>query len=265
MSKELRFVEEWKNIPEFNGYEVSNFGNVRNKKLKHLKKIANRKGYLEVRLFKNGKETSKVIHRLVAKAFIDNLNNYPQVNHIDGNKGNNCVENLIWVTNSENQKHAYFLGLQPSRAGERNNNTTLKTRDIVNLKELYNSGKTAKEVSKITGVGIQIIRNIIYEKTWKTDCTSLLRRDDRSKKSKESIEKAIRTKQDNGTLGVSIIQLSKEGKQLNNFRSINDASKKTGVPRKSIEAVVHDKQFYSKDRSNSWKMTEAGGYVWKKL
>jgi hypothetical protein len=171
----------------------------------------------------------------------------------------------MWVTNSENQKHAYSLGLQPSRAGERNNNTILKNTDVFNLKELYNSGKTIKEVSKITGVKIQIIRNIIYGRTWKTDCTSLLKRDDRSNKSIESIEKAIRTKKDNGTLGVAIMQISKEGDKLNSFRSINDASIKTGVPRKSIEAVVHDKQFYSKDGSKSWKMTDAGGYIWKKL
>jgi hypothetical protein len=275
--KDLKFIcEEWRSIPEFIGYEVSSLGRVRSidrvcgnrpgiTKGRLLTPFINRRGYLEVIIRKNSKSTAKIVHRLVAKTFLSNFENKPQVNHIDGNKQNNSLENLEWVTNSQNQKHAYLLGLQPSRAGEMNNNTTLKNRDVGNLKEIYNSGKTASEVSKITGVSIQIIRSIIYGRTWKTDFTSLLRRDDRSNKSKESIEKMICTKQSKGIFGVTVVQLSKDGKELNSFRSINDASRKTGVARKSIEAVVHDKQFYSKDGSKSWKMTDAGGYIWKKL
>ena len=59
-----------------------------------------------------GRKTVKV-HRLIAIAFIPNPNNLPEVNHIDGNKTNNNVENLEWVTHSENEKHAYRIGIQP--------------------------------------------------------------------------------------------------------------------------------------------------------
>jgi hypothetical protein len=163
-----------------------------------------------------------------------------------------------------NQKHAYFLGLQPSRAGERNIKATIKNKDVDTLKEFYNSGKTIKEISNVTGIGLSIVRNIIYGKAWKDNTTDVVKRDDRLVKSTESVQKAIRTKQSKGMFGVSIVQLSKDNKELNRFRSINDASIKTGIPRKSIEAVVHEKEFYSKDKSKSWKMTEAGGYIWKK-
>jgi hypothetical protein len=62
-------------------------------------------GYLRATLCKNGKCKSYFVHRLVALTFIDNMRNLPQINHIDGNKQNNCVENLEWVNRSENIRH----------------------------------------------------------------------------------------------------------------------------------------------------------------
>lgn len=278
--KELKYIcafEEWKDIPNFEGYQVSTFGNVKSLdrfrkgkfgmrliKGQLLKQVLNKKGYPEVRFYKDRSHT-RLVHKIVASAFMIKPKHCTQINHKNGVKTDNRLENLEWVTQSKNQLHAYKLGLQPSRAGENNNNTTLKNEEVTNLKEFYNSGKTIKEISKITGISIQIIRNIMYGRTWKTNSVKLLKRDDRSNKSIESIEKIIRTKQSKGILGVAIVQLSKDGKKLNSFRSINYASAKTGIPRKSIEAVVHNKEFYSKDKSKSWKMTEAGGFVWKKL
>jgi hypothetical protein len=192
MSKELRFLcEEWRNINDFNGYEISNFGNVRGKdrfsgkrssivKGKELKQIVNKRGYPETRFRKNGTHF-RVIHRLVAKAFIPNPDNKSQVNHIDGNKLNNRVDNLEWVSNSENQKHAYSLGLQPSRAGENNNKAKITDKDVTLLKELYNSGKSVVEISKLTDISISSARQIIYGRTWKSNITPIIKRDDRTK------------------------------------------------------------------------------------
>ena len=101
-------MEQWKVITEASNYEVSNFGHVRNISTKHiLKGRLSKSGYLQVSLA--DKETKKqknyYIHRLVAIYFLENLDNKREVNHKDGNKLNNNVDNLEWVTPSENQKH----------------------------------------------------------------------------------------------------------------------------------------------------------------
>lgn len=193
--RDLKFIcEEWKDINEFDGYEVSNLGNVRGKdrlrKSKHglrltngqpMKQVFNKKGYPEVRFRKEGTHT-RLVHRLVAKAFVTYYHdNKSQVNHIDGNKLNNRADNLEWVTNSENQLHAYKLGLQPSRAGEKNSKAKITDKDVTLLKQLYNSGKSVVEVSNMMNVSLGSTRQIIYGRSWKSNTTTVIRRDDRLK------------------------------------------------------------------------------------
>lgn len=74
---------------------------------KYLKPYSNGLGYLAVKLRKNGKRKQYYVHRLVAITYLPNENNLPDVNHIDGNKLNNDVTNLEWVSKSENLKHAF--------------------------------------------------------------------------------------------------------------------------------------------------------------
>lgn len=111
--------EQWKPIEGSNGmYEVSNTGKVRslnyNKSglTRELKQKINRYGYCVVTLHIEGKQKYPTVHRLVAKAFIPNPENKPQVNHKSGVKTDNCVENLEWSTTSENVKHAFDNGLK---------------------------------------------------------------------------------------------------------------------------------------------------------
>lgn len=91
--------EQWKTISGYENYEVSNYGRVKSLKGKEeriLKQGTNKYGYQQICLCKDGKPKSFKVHRLVASAFIDNPNNYEQVNHIDENKCNNHVDNLEW-------------------------------------------------------------------------------------------------------------------------------------------------------------------------
>ena len=95
-------IEVWKSIENFNNYEISTFGNVRNIKTNQkLKPYLDYPGYLNITLSKNNIKKSLKIHRLVAFAFIPNLENKPTVNHIDKNKQNNYILNLEWATMSE--------------------------------------------------------------------------------------------------------------------------------------------------------------------
>ena len=124
--------EIWKDIKGYEGlYQVSNFGNIKSLARKNTFYCVLRKEYLErpvkerilktndknakykqVHLLKNGVVKVYLVHRLVAQEFIPNPNDLPQVNHIDGNKYNNRIDNLEWCTASENNKHAFRIGLK---------------------------------------------------------------------------------------------------------------------------------------------------------
>lgn len=102
---------EWKNIVGYDKYQISDSGIVKSYD-KRLKFGNNGRGYLFVNLSLNSKTKQFYIHRLVATHFIPNPQNKKEVNHIDGNKSNNCIENLEWVSRKENIEHAIRTGLR---------------------------------------------------------------------------------------------------------------------------------------------------------
>lgn len=108
-------MEEWKAIDGTNGMiEVSNYGNVRSLLRgtpRLLKTQKDNKGYRRLRVTINRERMAFKVHREVAKAFIPNPDNLPQVNHISGNKDDNSVNNLEWISNVDNAHHAIQNGL----------------------------------------------------------------------------------------------------------------------------------------------------------
>lgn len=146
-------MEIWKKIEDYGGlYEVSNKGRVRDLKQNIKPMFKNNKGYMLLSLYYKGKTYHPLIHRLVAKAFIPNPNNYNQVNHINCNKLDNNIENLEWC----NQRYNYDEGMKTFQYSKNENHyfAKLKNSDIPIIYELYKLGFTSATISKIFNINV---------------------------------------------------------------------------------------------------------------
>lgn len=148
-------TEVWKDIVEFENYQVSNFGSVRRKSCQivysngmicnykdksiRLEKINKR--YKRVTICKNNTPKRFQVHRLVAIHFIENPENKPCVNHIDGNPSNNHVSNLEWCTYSENELHSYNV------LGKVNSQRKLSIEDVEYIRK-----HTSKDIKYLLGL-----------------------------------------------------------------------------------------------------------------
>jgi len=156
--------EIWKDIPGFEGlYQASNLGKIKNKNNKILKQFKHKKGYLMIQLSKNNKRYDKLSHRLIASAFYGNSN--LTINHIDGNTYNNKIENLEFCTQSENNKHAFRIGLI-DRKGEHNSRAKLKEENIIYIRKNKNN-YTQKYMADMFNVSETTIQFILKYKTWR--------------------------------------------------------------------------------------------------
>lgn len=109
-------MEKWKEIKDFENYWVSSEGRIwSEKRNKFLKPRATKRGYLQVGLWRNGKQYWLYVHRLVAEAFIENRENKPEVDHINRDRLDNRVENLRWATSSENSNNKDFNSFREKR------------------------------------------------------------------------------------------------------------------------------------------------------
>jgi len=150
-------------IKDYLCYDISKDGKVKNTNTNmHLKKQINNSGYYRVELSNKGHSKKFFVHRLVALSFIPNAENLPQVNHKDGNKLNNNVDNLEWITASNNKKHAFgVLGQKPNMFfNGKNGKTKIKKEDIPSLIE-RKKHKTYKSLAKEVGVNPKYLSNLL--------------------------------------------------------------------------------------------------------
>lgn len=152
-------------------YIISSYGrvistNYRMTKKPHiLKDKIDENGYHSVCLYHNGIRNTYKVHRLVAEYFIENPDNKPEVNHIDGNKSNNAIWNLEWATRTENMQHAVRTGLHRALAGENHPESKYSNNDVRRVCELLSSGKySVTEVSELTGMNRSSVSNIAFKK-----------------------------------------------------------------------------------------------------
>ncbi len=171
--------EIWKDIPDYIGiYQVSNLGQVKSLdrtitkgnnftqkcKGKILSKWINGRGYANTVLWKDGTQKTFRIHRLVCIMFLENPLDKEQVNHKDGNKLNNCVDNLEWCTNLENIRHAYKTGLKTGNLGTINGSSKLTEEEVISIR---NSSKSSETLAYLYKVNTSTITRIKSRKLWK--------------------------------------------------------------------------------------------------
>lgn len=165
----MEVKELWKTLDEYKGIKVSSIGRIwkasnKSRKERILSEFPkDRDGYCRCSVQKlDGSWTSQPVHRLVAKAFIPNPDNKQAVNHKDGNRSNNRVENLEWVTPKENVIHSFKFGSRKKckNVPKKTILTDFQISQIDKLREFY----TVSQISKLFNIEYQSLKNIIHKK-----------------------------------------------------------------------------------------------------
>ena len=178
-------TEKWKSVIGYEGYyEVSNLGRVKRltktiscgrfriKRKGRVLKTAkyDKSGHLSVNLSKEGVRKNHAVHRLVAKAFIPNPRNLPQVNHINNIKGDNRSVNLEWITLVGNLLHGYKIlpaHMRNLYRGEQNLNAKVKANDVRRMRELSKQGISNAELGRVYGLDTSSVWRAVNGDTWK--------------------------------------------------------------------------------------------------
>lgn len=160
--------EKWVDVKNFNGlYMVSNLGNILGMKTKKiLKPRITAYGYHEVGLSNGSFRKSKTVHRIVSEAFLIKHEASLVVNHIDGNKFNNKVSNLEWVTQKENVHHSFRTGLRVTGKGDSSPHHKLTEETVYKIKEMLTNGHKNIEIVRRLNVNPWNVMDIKLGKSW---------------------------------------------------------------------------------------------------
>lgn len=157
--------EIWKDIPGWVGlYEVSNLGRVRNRHGLILKPRVQWTGYNTAALSRNGRARQFMVHRLVCAAFIGPRPERYDVNHIDGDRLNNSVENLEYVTRSQNQLHRRVTGT--AALGEMNGRSKLTAENVIEIRKQRAAGVKRITLASRYRVSVYLITKITSREIW---------------------------------------------------------------------------------------------------
>jgi hypothetical protein len=175
--KAADIIEIWKDVPEYEGlYQVSNLGRIKSlprngtRNSSRILKPRVDLGYERVWLSKADVVKPHKISRIVASVFILNPFNKPEVNHIDGNKSNNNVNNLEWVTKSENIKHAFNTGLaKPIREQK---HAVINYNIAHQIRVLCETGMKQVDIARKFNITPQLVSSVKLNKSW-SQCESL--------------------------------------------------------------------------------------------
>lgn len=156
-------TERWMPVPGWPGYDVSRRGVVRRTE-GPLVKLTLTKGYLRAMLRANGERTFRTVHDLVLSAFVGPRPTGFHGAHLDGNPQNNAVENLAWVTPSENEAHKRLHGRD--KRGERSPHARLTNEEAAIIREIFAGTATRARVAHLVGISEQAISELLLGNTY---------------------------------------------------------------------------------------------------
>lgn len=150
-------------------YEISNLGRIKSKRRKKhiiMSLVLDPEGYQRIRMMEFNTQYTRKVHRLVAQAFLPNLSNLAEVNHINGVKTDNRVENLEWCDKSHNMQHALRIGLKVMKGGKDACNVKL-TEELVGDIRATAFTKSNRQWARELGLDKKTISNVRRFKSWK--------------------------------------------------------------------------------------------------
>ena len=267
----------WKEYPENNKYLVSNTGQVKNKKTNRLMMGSKVSGYRFVNLYINSstQKTNRLIHRMVAQTFIENPDNKPYVNHIDTNILNNSVDNLEWVTQSENMNTSKTIeNLKKGKDSKKILQIEIDTEKIIN------SFYGANEVQKETNISPSTILNICNyynnnnkkyggmqsQKTYQKKYIFIFEENKNNIKEYIKIAKNIKITKNKicNIKALKVCQLNKNTLEIINiFNSGYEASKKLNLNYSAINQCCQYYKYNNNNRPNCYKLQTIKGFIFK--